>query len=149
MVYGAADICANRQRSEFSARWSYRSCCYSCETWTLTGELRGRLHSFGTISLRWIIGYRWYDYGSNDLVLREPGLGQVTCIIRDNRLRLYGHVARFPAEDPAHGFFLSRSKWLDHAEGASIGFIVASGGVLSEGDGQDEGGRSTVAWWTR
>ena len=75
---------------------------YSSETWTLTAELRRRLNSFGTMSLRRILGYRWYDYMSNDLVLREAGLRQVTCIVRERQLRLYGHVARLPAEDPAH-----------------------------------------------
>ena len=34
---------------------------------------------------------------------------------------------------PPIGLFLSRSEWLDHAEGASTGFMVASGGVLFEG----------------
>ena len=33
--------------------------------------------------------------------------------------------------------FLSRSEWLDHAEGAPTRFIVESGGVLSEGYGHD------------
>ena len=75
---------------------------YSCETWTLTAELRRRLNSFGTMSLRRILGYRWHDYKSNDLVLREAGLRQVTCIVRERQLRLYGHVARHPAEDPVH-----------------------------------------------
>ena len=42
--------------------------------------------------------------------------------------------------DPCEGSrpldpFLPRSEGLDHAEGASIGFMVASGGVLSEGYG--------------
>ena len=36
---------------------------------------------------------------SNDLVLGEAGLRQVTYIIHE---RLYGHVARLPAEDPAN-----------------------------------------------
>ena len=31
--------------------------------------------------------------------------------------------------------FLSRSEWLDHAEVASTRFMVASGGVLTEGYG--------------
>ena len=66
---------------------------YSCETWTLTGELRRRLNSFGTMSLRRILGYRWHDYMSDDLVLREAGLSQATCIVRERQLRLYGHVA--------------------------------------------------------
>ena len=36
--------------------------------------------------------------------------------------------------------FLSRSEWLVHAEGASTRFMVASGGVLSEGYGHDGSG---------
>ena len=48
-----------------------------------------------------ITGYRWHDYVSNDLVLMEAGLRQVTCIVRERQLRHYGHVARLPAEDPA------------------------------------------------
>ena len=39
---------------------------------------------------------------AGDLVLSQTGLTQVTCIVRERRLRLYGHVARLPAEDPAH-----------------------------------------------
>ena len=31
---------------------------------------------------------------SYDLVLREAGLRQITCIVRERQLRLYGHVAR-------------------------------------------------------
>ena len=47
---------------------------------------------------------------SNDLVLREAGLRQVTCIVRERQLRLFGHVARLPAENLAHRTltFLSR-----------------------------------------
>ena len=55
--------------------------------------------------------------------------------------------------------FLSKSEGLDHAEGASTGFMVATGGVLSEGyghggpcvclgDGQREGRGRTAARWT-
>ena len=55
---------------------------------------------------------------SNDLVLREAGLRQVTCIVREHQVRLYGHVARLPAEDPAHRILSHRgSEGLDHAEG--------------------------------
>ena len=75
---------------------------YSCETWTLTSGLRGRLNSFSTMALRRILGYRWQDYKSNHDLLRDAGMRQVTCIIRERQLRLYGHVARLPANDPAH-----------------------------------------------
>ena len=33
---------------------------------------------------------------------REAGLRHVACIVRERQRRLCGHVARLPAEDPAH-----------------------------------------------
>ena len=44
---------------------------YRCETWTLTKDLRWRLNSFGTRSLRRILVYHWSDFVSNDRLLRE------------------------------------------------------------------------------
>ena len=61
----------------------------------------------GTMWVRRMLGYRWHDCMSNDLVLREPGLRQVTCIVRERRLRLYGHVAQGPAENPQRNGALS------------------------------------------
>ena len=51
------------------------------------------------MSLVRILGYRWHDCMFNDLVVSEAGVRQDTCIIRERQLRLYGHVARLPAED--------------------------------------------------
>ena len=45
--------------------------------------------------------YLWAMWKPSQL-LREAGLRQVTFIVRERQLRLYGHVARLPAEDPAH-----------------------------------------------
>ena len=39
-----------------------------------------------------ILGYRWHDYMSNDLVLKEAGLRQVACVVCERQLRIYGHV---------------------------------------------------------
>ena len=44
-------------------------------------KLERCLISLITMSLRRILGYRWQDYMSNDLVLRGAGLRQVTCIV--------------------------------------------------------------------
>ena len=74
---------------------------YGCETWTLTGGLGRRLDVFGTGSLRRILGYRWSDRVSNERLLRETRMRPITCMIRERQMRLYGHVARFPANDPA------------------------------------------------
>uniref|UniRef100_A0A8C4Q8Q3 Uncharacterized protein n=1 Tax=Eptatretus burgeri TaxID=7764 RepID=A0A8C4Q8Q3_EPTBU len=65
---------------------------YGCETWTLTKDLRRRLNSFGTRSLRRILGYHWSDFVSNERLLRETRMRFVTCIVRERQLRLYGHV---------------------------------------------------------
>ena len=74
---------------------------YGCETWTLTGDLRNRLNVFGTRSLRRILGYRWSDRVSNERLFRETRMRPITCVIRERQMRLYGHVARFPVNDPA------------------------------------------------
>ena len=81
---------------------------YGCETWTLTRDLRWRLHSFGTMSLRRILGYHWSDLVSNERLLRETQMRFVTCIVRERQLRLYGQVARFPDADPAHQILSAR-----------------------------------------
>jgi len=79
-----------------------------CETWTLTRDLRRRLHSFGTRSLRRILGYRWSDFVSNERLLRETQMRFVTCIFRERHLWLNGHVAHFPHADPAHQILSAR-----------------------------------------
>ena len=49
-------------------------------------------------------------------------------------------MAGLPAEDPPSNFFVE-GLGLDHAEGASTGFMVASGGVISEDYGHGGPGR--------
>ena len=56
---------------------------------------------FSTRSLRRILGYRWSDHVSNEWLLGESRMRPITCMIRERQMRLYGHVARFPAGDPA------------------------------------------------
>ena len=75
---------------------------YGAETWTLTVDMRRRLNSFVTKSLRRILGYRWDDFVSNERLLEDTGMRLATCLIRERKLRHNGHVARFPVSDPAH-----------------------------------------------
>ena len=83
---------------------------------------------------------------SSSLLSRSDGRH---CIVRERQLRLYGHVARLCGGSRSSSSLLSRSDGLDHAEGASTRFTVASGGGLFErcrhggsgvylGDGQTE-----------
>ena len=81
---------------------------YRCENWILTRDLRWRLNSFGTRSLRRILGYHWSDFVSNERLLRETQMRFATCVVREGELQLYGHVARFPDADPAHQILSAR-----------------------------------------
>ena len=71
---------------------------------------------------------------SNDLVLRETGLRQVTCIVRERQLRFSGSVGDFLRRIPSTGSFVVEIRGLVHAVGASARFMFASG-ILSEGYG--------------
>ena len=74
---------------------------YGSETWSIGVHEQGRLNSFSTRALRRIMGYRWDNFVPNDRLLHETGIDhQVTCMIRQRQLRLFGHVARFPESDP-------------------------------------------------
>ena len=47
------------------------------------------------------MGYRWENFESIDRFLRETGIThQVTCMMRQRHMRLFGHVAKFPESDP-------------------------------------------------
>ena len=74
---------------------------YGCETWTLNTDLKRRIDVFGTRCLRRIMGYRWYDFVSNQRLFHETDSRPITSIVRQRQLRLYGHVARYPEADPA------------------------------------------------
>ena len=109
---------------------------YSCETWTLTGELRRRLNSFGAMSLRRILG-----------------------IVQERQLRLHAQVARLSAEDPAHrilsyqdsrAWTMPRGRphaWLRQME--SYLKIQEWRAWRLPGRWPDGGQGSTVARWTR
>jgi len=67
---------------------------YGSETWTLTQADWKRLDSFHTRCQRRILHTRWYDFVSNNEVLRRTGLLAASSIVCKRRLGLFGHVAR-------------------------------------------------------
>ena len=70
---------------------------YGSETWSIGVHEQGRLNSFSTRALRRIMGFRWDNFVPNDRLLYETGIDhQVTCMIRQRQLQLFGHLARFP-----------------------------------------------------
>ena len=100
---------------------------YGCETWTLTMDLRWRLHYFGARSLRRILGDRWSDFVSNEQLLRETQMRFVTCMVRERQLQLYGHVAHFPDADPAQQILSARESLEWEAHWPTTCLVVAAG----------------------
>ena len=74
---------------------------YGCETWSLNTDLKRRIVVFDRRCLHTIMGYRWYDFASNQRLFRETDSRPITSIVCQRQLRLYGHVARYPEADPA------------------------------------------------
>ena len=70
---------------------------------------------------------------SNDLVLRVAGLRQVTCIVRERQLRLYGQVAQLPAENPVHRIFCRDPRGWTIPMGRPHASCLRQVGDLSEG----------------
>ena len=69
MGCGAAGTCAGGRNSKSSGPCCFQSCSMNVRLglW----DLRWRLNSFGTRSLRKILGYRWSDFVSNERLLRD------------------------------------------------------------------------------
>ena len=84
------------------------SAFYCCCMSTLSEWLNNRLDVFQTTSLRRIFGLRWPDYVSNEALLKRAKMRKVSCMIRQRRLRTYGHLARFSDDDLAHRILKAR-----------------------------------------
>ena len=82
-----------------------------------TGELNERLNSLGTTVCQFAksLGARSRTQNqdlpekySHDLVSRDAGLWQITCVVREPS---YGHLVRVFTEDPAHRVLLGCVGW--------------------------------------
>ena len=73
---------------------------YGCEKWTLNTDLKRWSDVLATRCLRRIMGYRCYEFVSNQRLLRDSDLRPITSIVRQYNLRLYRHVAPYPNADP-------------------------------------------------
>ena len=70
---------------------------YGCETWPLRVEDARKLEVFDHWCLRRILGTRWQDRVSNEEVrLRCLKTPRLTTLLRQRRLRWFGHVLRRP-----------------------------------------------------
>ena len=86
---------------------------YGCETWTLNTNLKRRLYILGTRCLHRTMGYRWYDFVSNQR------------LFHDINLRHCGYM----------GMWLATGKPIMH-----IGLFLK--GIIQHGGGQGEAQRT-------
>ena len=105
---------------------------YSCETWTLTGELRRLIRSVlchfadGMTSHFSVLCHLVTDGMTICLMTwysDSYGLRHVTCMVHERQC-LYVHVARLPTEDPAHRILLVEIRGAGLAERAYTCFMV-------------------------
>ena len=93
---------SRRTKVEVFKRLVLPSLLYGCESWTLTAKLRARLDSFGTINLRRILGYKWFDFVPNKSVLQMTSMKTISGMVAERQLSMFGHVARLSRGDPVH-----------------------------------------------
>ncbi|XP_069977663.1 uncharacterized protein [Penaeus vannamei] len=103
-------ICACGEDVEFTENFTYLGSAVHRNLDAIQC-LESRLNAFCKRSLCRIMGYSWQDHVSNRRLHRETGMGSVICIVRDRQLRLYGHLARFLVDDPAHQVVRDNPAW--------------------------------------
>ena len=67
---------------------------YGAETWPLTQRLERVIVSTDRRMLRYMAGVRLQDHTMSEEVARRCGLRQISDVMRERRLRWYGHVKR-------------------------------------------------------
>ena len=77
------------------------------------------------------MGYRWYEYVSDQRLFRWTDSGPITSIVRQRQLRFYGHVARYPEADPAYRVVSERNNTgLEEAKGTPTKLLVTASRCL-------------------
>ena len=81
---------------------------YNCSTWGITRQTIEALESYHRRQLRHILGIRWPNRLSNDLVYERCSAAPLGNILVNARWRLFGHILRSDEHTPARevcGFF--------------------------------------------
>ena len=69
---------------------------YGSETWTPNQRDIDRTNAFGQRCLRSICDIHWSEHKTNEYILKCTNQVPISCTIKKRRLKLLGHVARFP-----------------------------------------------------
>ena len=75
---------------------------YGAESWALTQHLAQQLRSFDRRMLRYMTGVSLSDRVDSAEVAGRCGLKQLEVVLRERRLRWFGHVKRRTEEEPIH-----------------------------------------------
>ena len=72
---------------------------YGSETWALRRKEEAKLERTEMRMLRWIMGISLRERLENDEIRRRAGVMKITEVIRESRLRWFGHVLRMDDEE--------------------------------------------------
>ena len=85
---------------------------YGCETWSITVLMRKSIDSFATSCYRFMLGIKWSDKVTNEVVLSRVHRLPLSCTVVTRQLRCLGHNLRKGPQNmprlyalyvPAHG----------------------------------------------
>lgn len=83
---------------------------YAAESWPMTKAMCKKLASTETQLLRRALGIKWNDFVPNDQVLSRAGIVDILTVLKNQRLRYYGHVIRTDTTYPCRRALMADPK---------------------------------------
>ena len=118
---------SRRTKVEVFKRLVLPSLLYGCETWTLTAKLRARLDSFGTINLRRILGYKWFDFVPNKSVLQMTSMKTISGMVAERQLSM-SRCKAFQRGSCSQDHLLFRPFWVEEKAGKTPSHVAEADG---------------------
>ncbi len=78
---------------------------YNRELWSMNRKLEIEIDVFQRNQIRRALNIRWYDHVTNEDLYKRVGLKPVSRIVKQRRLRWFGHMSRLPEETPVRKAF--------------------------------------------
>ena len=78
---------------------------YNSELWSMNRKLEIEIDVFQRNQIRRALNIRWYDHVTNEDLYKRVDLKPVSGIVKQRRLRWFGHMSRLPEETPVRKAF--------------------------------------------
>ena len=78
---------------------------YNSELWTMTKKLEDEIDVFQRNQVRRALKISWQDRVTNEDLYRKIGLRPVSELVKQRRIRWFGHMSRLPEDTPVRTAF--------------------------------------------